>query len=202
MTWTDYISRVMPDPAQRDRFQRALGYTFTDSKRGECLFWVIGPARSGKTTFVRLMAAALPDLTGEVSPTVFGNSAKDPANTLLFPVIGKRFVSCNVGERGIKLNPARIKSLVSDEQLPVRRKGGQSEPVTLGKFWLFSNGKPYVQDDRALVLAERIRFFYFTHDQTMNRSELIEWWTTEEVKDELAAWIRDGMELWFMKGFD
>jgi phage/plasmid-associated DNA primase len=202
MIWTSYIERVMPDPAQRDRFQRALGYSFVSSKRDQCLFWVIGPQRSGKSTFVKMMAAAFPDMTGEVSPTVFGNSAKDPANTLLFPVIGKRFISCNVGERGIKLNPARIKSLVSEEQLPVRKKGGQSELVTLGKFWLFSNSKPYVQDDRALVLAERIRFFDFTHDPTMNDSQLFDQLMTEEVLNELTAWIIDGMELWTMKGLD
>jgi putative DNA primase/helicase len=50
--WDAFLAEVVPDPEVRAFLQRSVGYAMTDSTSEQCLWFLYGVGRNGKTTFV------------------------------------------------------------------------------------------------------------------------------------------------------
>jgi len=51
----------VPDKAIRAFLQRAVGYSLTGDVSEHCLFFLYGKGRNGKTTFLEILRALLPE---------------------------------------------------------------------------------------------------------------------------------------------
>src|SRR5262249_32707505 len=50
--WNAFLEQVLPDPEVRAFIQRSVGYALTDLIDEQCLFFLYGKGRNGKTTFI------------------------------------------------------------------------------------------------------------------------------------------------------
>jgi len=55
--WETFLARVLPDPEVREFVQRLVGYMLTGSVAEQCLAFLLGIGRNGKSVFVETLAA-------------------------------------------------------------------------------------------------------------------------------------------------
>ena len=189
----------------QDYLQRAVGYSLTGSTREQCLFFLYGMGRNGKSTFLDIIS----DIAGSYSnhaqsetimtkPQLAGNTLSDIAR-----LKGARFVTTVEPNDNVKLNEGLVKQLTGGDKVTARfLYGREFEFVPEFKIWLGANHKPIIKgtDDG---IWRRIRLIPFTAQipsdkvdknlKTKLRKELpqILRWAVEGA----LKWQRDGLKV-------
>lgn len=144
--WESFLARVLPDAEVRAYVQRIAGYTLTAETREQCLFFLFGGGRNGKSTFMETVI-------GMVGPY----SAKTRSETLMVKrgsgvpndvaaLCGARLVSvAEIGE-GQRLDEALVKDLVGQDTMQARFLFKEFFSfVPSHKLWLYGNHKPAIR---------------------------------------------------------
>jgi putative DNA primase/helicase len=181
--------------------QRAVGYSLSGSTAEQCLFFLYGTGKNGKSTFLEIVRALAGEYATQADFTTFLEKRNDsgPRNDIA-RLFGARVVtSSEVGENK-KLNEPLVKSLTGGDTIAARRLYSEAfefEPTF--KLWLAANHKPRIAGTD-LGIWRRVRLVPFTveipeAEQDQNLKEAL--------KTELPgilAWAVAGCRLWQLHG--
>lgn len=146
--WEAFLRRVLGDDDALIAFvHRAVGYTLTADTREQCLFFLYGTGRNGKSTFIETLLDLLGPY-GQKAPTEMlmarpmgGGIPNDVAQ-----LPGLRGVVTAETEEGRRLNESLVKDLTGGDRLTARFM--RAEFFTFRpthKLWMYGNHKPVIR---------------------------------------------------------
>lgn len=146
--------------------QIAAGYSITGTTDEEVLFFVHGPAASGKSTFLEALKATLGDYakTADFESFVQRREAGAVRNDIA-ELAGRRFVVSIEVDQGKKLAEGLVKMLTGGDTVRARFLYHESFEFTpVFKLWLAANHAPRVKDDDTAMWRRILRIPF---DQTI-----------------------------------
>lgn len=200
-TWEKFINRIMAADAELIEFvQRAVGYSLTGEVSEQCLFFMFGTGRNGKSTFVETLLTML----GEYS-------AKTPTETLMardrtgIPndvarLAGKRLVVARETDENQRLAEATIKDLTGGDKISARflhQEFFEFKPAF--KIWMYGNHKPLIRGvDEGIW--RRIRLIPFTVSIPAEERDPYLPLKLERELSGILNWALQGVEKWLNAG--
>ena len=139
--------------------QAAAGYSVTGATDEEVLFFVHGPAASGKSTFLESLKATLGDYakTADFESFVQRREAGAVRNDIA-ELAGRRFVVSIEVDQGKKLPKGLVKLLTGGDTVRARFLYHESFEFTpVFKLWLAANHAPRVKDDDTAMWRRILR---------------------------------------------
>lgn len=147
------------DKELRDFLQRAAGYSLTGSVREEVLFFVHGPAASGKSTFLETLKASFGDYAKVADFESF--IARRDAGAIrndIAELAGRRFVLSIEVDEGKKLAEGLVKLLTGGDTVRARFLYQEAfEFAPSFKLWLAANHAPRVRDTDSAMWRRILR---------------------------------------------
>lgn len=178
--------------------QRALGYTLTGYTNEDCLFFLYGTGRNGKSTFTDIVKEILGDSyyrkvnTESLLLQKVGKSVNNDIAILK----GSRLVIGSEIEGGRRLAESLIKDLTGGDDITARflfKENFTFKPQF--KIWIYGNHKPEIRGND-LGIKRRIKLIPFTvtipENQLLLRDDIM-----MEIKKELP-----GILNWILEGFN
>lgn len=146
-TWIRFLNRVLDgNQALIDFVQRAIGYTLTGDTSEQCLFFLHGRGKNGKTTFVEVLSALMGNYGLKTSTETFMSKKQAGIPNDIAALAGKRFVFAAETEEGRRLNEVLIKELTGGDTINARflhQEFFNFKPVH--KIWMAGNHKPVIR---------------------------------------------------------
>jgi putative DNA primase/helicase len=222
----DYCTRMAPvryDPAARselwERFleeacggdrqlieflQRAVGYSLTGSTAEEKLFFVHGPAASGKSTFLEAIRSVLGDYarTADFESFIQRLDAGGIRNDIA-ELAGRRFVVGMEVDEGRRLAEALVKLLTGGDTVRARFLYQEAfEFVPQFKLWLAANHAPRVRHDDSALWRRilRVPFEHVIPPDRRDPSVKARLKDVEESGPAILAWAVEGCLRWQQDG--
>jgi P4 family phage/plasmid primase-like protien len=134
-----FLERAQPNPEVRNLIQELCGATLLQNNYSVAS-WNHGAAGSGKSTLAELcLKMQRAGTTAQLSALAdrFG----------LEGLLGSSFVYIDEVEAGEKVPEGKLKSLISQNTLPVERKGEKGVSTRIrAKYMFCSNSKPFIRD--------------------------------------------------------
>lgn len=192
--WDRFLLTIMGGSKELvDFLQRAVGYSLTGKTSEQCLFFLFGTGRNGKSTFLSVIKEMLGDYGSQCSAeTLMVKSREGGANNDIARLRGSRFVSTIEAEEGKRLGESLVKQLTGGDPIVARFLFQENfEFLPQFKIWLAANHKPIVRGDD-FAIWRRINLIPFTvtiPDNAVDKSLL----------EKLAA-ERSGILNWAIEG--
>jgi putative DNA primase/helicase len=162
--WDAFLQRALAGDDELITFvQRAVGYTLTADTREQCLFFLYGTGRNGKSTFIETLLELL-GIYAQKAPTEMlmarPMGAGIPNDVAQLP--GRRFVVTAETEEGRRLNESLVKDLTGGDRMTARFMRAEFfEFKPTHKLWMYGNHKPVIRGTD-LGIWRRIRAIPFT----------------------------------------
>ena len=158
--WEQFLCGATDSSAELMAFlQRAVGYSLTGSTREEKLFFVHGPSRTGKSTFLDAVKmvlgsyAAVADFETFLAQHNAGGPRQDIAR-----LAGARFVMSIEVAEGRKLAEGLVKTITGGDEITARFLFGKEfEFRPSFKLWLAANSAPKARTDDDAIWNRIIR---------------------------------------------
>jgi putative DNA primase/helicase len=201
-TWEAFLQRALAGDEELIAFvQRAVGYTLTADTREQCLFFLYGTGRNGKSTFIETLLELL-GIYAQKAPTEMlmarPMGAGIPNDVAQLP--GRRFVVTAETEEGRRLNESLVKDLTGGDRMTARFMRAEFfEFKPTHKLWMYGNHKPVIRGTD-LGIWRRIRAIPFT--VTIPEAEVDEAMPAK-LRQELPgilAWAVRGCLAWRQQG--
>ncbi len=160
--WMMFLNEIFDSDADLiDFIWRAIGYSLSGATNEQCLFLLHGVGANGKTTFLRVLRAALGDYAADTPFSTFeARQAQNIPNDLA-ALVSKRIVTASEADVGARMSEARIKSLTGSDVVTARFLHGEFFSfLPHCKLWLCVNHPPKVWDD-SYAYWRRIRLIPF-----------------------------------------
>ncbi|MBF0098937.1 MAG: hypothetical protein HQM04_09635 [Magnetococcales bacterium] len=202
-TWERFLRDVFSGDEALIRFiQKAAGYSMTGSTEEQCLFFLYGKGKNGKSTFTETLQLLFDDYAMRLSTEALLSSRhgeKDASNDIA-RLAGMRMVVTSEIPDDQRLNESKVKDLTGGDTITARFLYGEFFDFKPShKLWIFGNHKPVIKGID-LGIWRRIRLIPFKvtfTDETADpklKGNLI---------DELPGilkWMVDGCLLWQQEG--
>lgn len=144
--WVQYLLQTVQSyPQVKNYLQMAVGYTLTGETKEEKLFYLFGPTRSGKSTFLEVLGKMLGQgIAKSTSFTTFTKSRNGNDQGFdLAPLHAARFISASEGESQAKMNESVIKTITGNDEMSAAFKGKDYFNFRPNwKIWVASNYQP------------------------------------------------------------
>ena len=206
--WDEFLDRALPDAELRTFVRRAVGYSLTGSTQEEVLFFVHGPAASGKSTFVESMKAALGDYAVTADFATFlaskGAGGASPRSDLV-RLAGARFVSSAEVDKGRRMAEGLVKLLTGGDTVTARALyRGETEFVPAFKLWLVANDRPRVPDDDEPLWRRILEVPFVVPIPAEERDASVKATLRdpEIAGPAILAWAVEGYQFWQQSGLD
>lgn len=178
---------------QLELLQLAAGYSITGETSEECLFYIHGKTRSGKSTFINTINEILGPLasTIQMSALVQKKFISDTQNFEIASLINRHFVVSSETDKDTYLDSAKIKNLTGRDTIKCAFKYKDPFQAKVKfKMWLTSNNEINVDATDEAVWG-RFRTFSFPYSKQDN--------VDINLKEKLLN-SRDGIFLWLCWG--
>jgi putative DNA primase/helicase len=201
--WDAYLESAIPDGELREWVQRGAGYTLTGLTIEELLFFVHGPTRAGKSTFLEAFKACLGDYARNADFETFLDSKRGAGSATqdIARLAGARLVASNEIDEGRKLAEGLVKTLTGGDTITARfMYSPDFEFSPAFKLWLAANHKPKVRhgDD---AIWRRIRLVPFVHPPAKPDSGLKAYLShNPKARSAILRWAVDGCAAWQERG--
>ena len=142
--------------------QRAIGYSLTGHTSEQCLFFLWGQGRNGKSTLVNLIRDILGTYGTNSSFDTFLSKTNDNARADLAMLKGARMVTAGEPAQSKDFSESVIKQVTGGDKITCRKLYGQYfsyEPEF--KLWLAANHKPRIKNQDEGIWR-RFRMIPFT----------------------------------------
>lgn len=146
-TWDAFLQRATSTNGELlDFLQRAAGYALTGLTREEKLFFVHGPSRTGKTTFLEALLACVGDYGATASLDAFLEQKYRASHSEELACLeGVRLVICAESRKGRRWDEERVKQITGGDTVRARAMYKDStEWLPRLKLWVASNTRPRV----------------------------------------------------------
>src|SRR5262249_36320059 len=119
--WEAFLEEVLPDPEVRAFMQRSFGYALTGLTTEQCLWFLYGLGRNGKTTAINAARKVLGDYAASTQASTLMVKAKgDDKRNDIAVLRGARFVSATEAEQGQQIAEALIKQITGQDPVTAR----------------------------------------------------------------------------------
>lgn len=147
-----FISDIFLDDEEIIDFMRKIvGYSITGITKEQKLFICHGSGGNGKTRFLDLIANTFGKFYASADKGVLSNVEPGAANSSLFRIAGKRFVSIPETNRGESLNEDVLKRLTGGDRITCRALYKEEiEFKPRWHLWLATNSLPNTSNDYAI----------------------------------------------------
>jgi putative DNA primase/helicase len=179
--WLALLDRVTQGEAgMLEYLQRLCGYVLTGETREECFAFIYGPAQTGKSTFIRVLAEIMGEYHRKAQMETFTESRQERHAEELAVLHGARLVTCTETEEGKRWNESRIKALTGRDRIRARfMRENSFEFDPQFKLLIAGNHAPHLRNvDEAM--KRRLHIIPFTQPLSM-----------EERDDRLADKLRE-----------
>jgi len=151
--WQKFLEEVIPDPAMRDYFQRAVGYTILGDPVRKAIFMLHGPSHTGKSQVINVLTGIFGGFAESAKEQTFRvtDSANGPTPGL-HKLRGARLVTASESTEGVRLDESLIKQLTGGDYINSRPLYGDEE-TWQPKFtiWLATNHLPQFKSDDGAI---------------------------------------------------
>ncbi|WP_084031756.1 phage/plasmid primase, P4 family [Anaerobacillus arseniciselenatis] len=206
-TWLAFLESIMKDENGNVKhdliefLQRAIGYTLTGDTREQCVFFLWGGGRNGKSTFINTIKEILGDYGKQTNADTFTSKNNEGGiNNDIARLNDARFVSAVESEEGQRLSEALIKQLTGGEPITARFLRKEFfEFIPEFKIFFTTNHKPIVKNNDEGIWR-RIKLIPFS--VTIPKEE-IDTQLPQKLKDELPGilrWAVEGCLKWQQEG--
>lgn len=202
--WESFLRDIFGGDEELIRFvQKALGYSMTGDVSEQCLFFLYGGGRNGKSTFINVAADIFGDYALNIQPQTImdqrfaGSGAPTPDIARLK---GARFVTTVEPNEGERLNEGLIKQLTGGDKITARYLYGKEfEFKPQFKLWIAANNKPVIRGSD-IGIWRRIRLIPFG---VTIPEDKVDKKLPDKLRQEYPAilrWIWSGARLWKLEG--
>lgn len=165
--WREFLRGIFGgDEALIAYVQRAVGYSLTGSTAEQCLFFLYGTGRNGKSTFLGTLKALMGDYAAQCAADSLmvkpGGGGGSGANSDIARLRGARMVSAIEAEDNKRMAESLIKQMTGGDTVVARFLYQENfEFVPQFKLWLAANHKPVIRGTD-LAIWRRIHLVPFT----------------------------------------
>lgn len=200
--WSSWLeSSTSADAA--DWLQMAVGYSLTGYTREEVFFYLYGPPRSGKGTFVDAIMKMLGDPVAQATKfsTFTADRGKDDQNFDLAPLKSARFIAASESNANERFNEAKVKNITGGDKIQCAFKHKDSFGyIPMYKVWLSSNSPINADpDDDAVWGRTRLVHFPNSHLGKEDKTLKQRMHSTKGL-EAVLAWSVAGAVRWFALG--
>lgn len=202
--WLKFLDDIFGGDKEVLRYiQKALGYCLSGLTTEQCVFFLYGNGRNGKSTFLEIVRLILGEYATNIQPeSIMVRSMSSSANTDIARLKGARLVTSVEPNEGMRLNEGLIKQLTGDDMVTARKLyGDEFEFRPQFKLWLATNHKPTIRGTD-VGIWRRIHLIPFTKVIPENKVDKN---LSEKLQQELSdilAWMLEGYRLWRYEGLD
>ncbi|MGN0608967.1 MAG: phage/plasmid primase, P4 family [Oscillospiraceae bacterium] len=147
--WKVFLNTIFNGDAEMIRYiQKAVGYSLSGSTNEQCVFFLYGTGRNGKSTFLDTIRAMMGDYAANAQPETIMVSQKSSggARSDIARLKGARFVTTVEPNEGMRLDEGLIKQLTGGDPVTARFQYSQEfEFVPEFKIWMATNHKPIIR---------------------------------------------------------
>lgn len=180
--------------------QQAVGYSLTGHTSEGCLFYLYGPTRSGKGTFVQTIAHLLgAPLSGAIDFHVLvAQRNEDSQNFALAPLKPARYLVGSEPGKYERFNEARMKMLTGQDPVTCAYKGkNQFTYFPSYKIWLTANW-PFNADTNDSAAWGRVRIVEFPNSFLGAEDKGLKGRLQSKAGLEgVLSWAVDGAMMWY-----
>lgn len=183
---------------QLELLQLSAGYSMTGETCEECLFYIYGKTRSGKSTFINTINDILGPMasTIQMSTLIQKKIVTDTQNFELASLVNKRFVVSSETDRDTYLDSAKIKNLTGRDTIKCAYKFKDPFQAKVKfKIWLTSNNEITVDASDEAVWG-RFRTFSFPYSK-INNTDINLKDNLMKNKDGIFFWLCLGAHVWY-----
>jgi len=145
--WDAFLARTQPEDDMRAYLQAAVGYSLTGDVSEQCLFFLYGEGKNGKTTFIETISLLVGEYftkTGSDSLMIKrygGNTGHEVA-----ALKSARLVTVSEISDGQQLDEGLVKDMTGGDTMTARHLYGDPFNFKAGfKLWLYGNVKPKIK---------------------------------------------------------
>ena len=202
--WKKSLNGVFVEDAElMEWLQMAVGYSLSGRTSENCLFYIYGPTRSGKGTFLQTLLKLLgKPLSGTLDFHVLtNNQSEDSQNFALAPFKPCRVVVGNEPNKYDRFNEGKMKALTGEDAVRCsfkRRDHFEYEPQF--KIWLSANW-PFNADPLDDAAWGRARIIHFPNSYLgMEDKTLKQRMQSQQGLEGVLAWAVEGAVKWYGLG--
>ncbi|MEO5334403.1 MAG: phage/plasmid primase, P4 family [Magnetococcus sp. YQC-5] len=202
-TWERFLDRIFSGDKDLIFFvQKAAGYSLTGSTEEQCLFFLYGKGKNGKSTFTETLQSVLGDYAMRL-PTealMAKRTGESTASNDIARLCGMRVVVSSEIADDQRLNEAKIKDLTGGDTVTARFLFAEFfDFVPTHKFWIFGNHKPVIKG-MDLGIWRRIRLIPFLVTFTDETADASLKEKLSEERPGILRWLIDGCLAWQREG--
>lgn len=201
--WTDWLYSVVGSMKTVEWLQLAVGYTLTGHTSEEVLFYLYGPPRSGKGTFIETLLTILGQPLAEAVSFGMLTAARDvdTQNFQLAPLRSARLIAASESNAYERFNEAKVKQITGGDSIQCAFK--HHTPFTYRpqfKIWLSSNQPANADPDDDAVWG-RLRVIEFPNSHLGKEDKALKSrMRSPEMLRAVFAWAVEGARLWYALG--
>jgi putative DNA primase/helicase len=195
--WEAFLAEVIPSKEVREFMQRSVGLTLTDITSEQCLWFLYGLGRNGKTTFLNAVRTVLGDYAAAVpASTLMVKAHGDDKRNDVARLRGARFVAANEAEDGQQMAEALIKQLTGEDPITVRFLYAEFfEFKPTFKIFLAANHKPAIRG-QDIAMWRRIHVVPFTQTIPLEKVDKTLPAALAEEASGILNWAIAGFKAW------
>lgn len=199
--WQKFLERIMRGDAEMVEFiQRAIGYTLSGDVSEQCLFFMFGHGRNGKSTFVETLLKLMDEYAIKTPTETLMMRDNKAATNDLARLYGMRAVVAKETDEGQRLAEAVIKDLTGGDKIAARflyQEFFEFRPTH--KLWMYGNHKPIVRGSD-FGIWRRIKLIPFAVTIPEAERDPALPWRLEEELPGILNWAIEGCLKWQKHG--
>ena len=201
--WKAFLDTIFCGDSEMIRYiQKAVGYSLSGSTSEQCVFFLYGTGRNGKSTFLDTIRAMMGDYAANAQPETIMVSQKNTgsARSDIARLKGARFVTTVEPNEGMRLDEGLIKQLTGGDPVTARFQYSQEfEFVPEFKIWMATNHKPIIRGTDTGIWR-RIHLIPFTTAIPENKVDRNLSYKLRKELPAILKWAVDGYALYKTEG--
>lgn len=202
--WLNFLNDIFAGDRELIRYiQKAAGYSMSGLTSEQCVCFLYGTGRNGKSTFLEILRYIMGDYATNIQPeTIMVKHSASGVNSDIARLKGARFVTTVEPNEGMRINEGLLKQLTGDDIVTARKLyGDEFEFKPEFKLWMATNHKPIIRGTDTGIWR-RIHIIPFTVSIPI---EKVDKNLKYKLKAELPAilyWMAEGFKIWQSEGLN
>ncbi len=201
--WHRFLEEIFNGDKELIRYiQKAVGYSMTGQTSEQCVFFLYGTGRNGKSTFLDVIRDIMGDYAANIQPETImvKHSQSGAINSDIARLKGARFVTSVEPNEGMRINEGLLKQLTGDDVVTARKLyGDEFEFKPEFKLWMATNHKPIIRGTDTGIWR-RIHMIPFTMQIPENKVDRGLKYKLEREYPAILRWAVEGCLLWQKEG--
>ena len=202
--WLNFLNDIFNSDRELIRYiQKASGYSLSGLTSEQCVFFLYGTGRNGKSTFLEIIRYIMGDYATNIQPeTIMVKPSGSSANSDIARLKGARLVTSVEPNEGMRINEGLLKQLTGDDIVTARKLyGDEFEFKPEFKLWMATNHKPIIRGTDTGIWR-RIHIIPFTVSIPKEKVDKNLKYKLKAELPSILSWMAEGFRLWQSEGLD